>query len=80
MIRSASLATASAVLVTACSGDLPGRDGLVDPGLVGPDLPSSRADRCSFEYREELYAWRRLLARWLTLQGGLLPEKRPGDQ
>ena len=49
-------------------------------GLVGPDLPSSRADRCSFEYREELDAWRRLLARWLTEEGGLLPERRPGDQ
>jgi Putative metallopeptidase len=49
-------------------------------GLVGQDLPRSRADTCPFAYREELDAWRRLLARWLTHQGGLLPEKRPGDQ
>jgi hypothetical protein len=43
--------------------------------LVGPYLPEARADRCRFEYGQELDAWRRLLARWLTEQGGLLPGK-----
>ena len=37
MTRLASLAVAVALLLTACSGDLPGGGGLVDPGLVGPD-------------------------------------------
>jgi Putative metallopeptidase len=40
-------------------------------GLVGKSLPKARADGCPFEYRQELRAWRRLLARWVTEQGGL---------
>jgi hypothetical protein len=42
--------------------------------LVGPDnLPESRARRCPYDYAEDLRAWRRLLAPWLTQQGGLRP-------
>ena len=44
-------------------------------GLVGKDLPQARADRCPFEYGQELHAWRRLLAAWLTKRGGLLPDR-----
>ena len=44
-------------------------------GLVGKDLPATRAAGCEFEYAQELRAWRRLLAPWLTDRGGLRPEK-----
>jgi hypothetical protein len=43
-------------------------------GLIGKDLTKARADSCPFEYRQELHAWRRLLAPALTEEGGLRPE------
>jgi hypothetical protein len=46
-------------------------------GLVGPGgLPSSRARLCPYDYREDLRAWRRLLAAGLTHIGGLTPLRR----
>jgi hypothetical protein len=42
--------------------------------FVGPRFPRERADTCQFEYQEQVRAWRRLLARWLTDTGGLRPE------
>lgn len=43
--------------------------------LVGGtgDLTPQRAELCPFDYRGDLRSWRRLLAPWLTDQGGLLP-------
>jgi len=43
--------------------------------LIGKDLTKARANNCPFEYREELSAWRRLLAHALTDEGGLLPSR-----
>ncbi len=36
-------------------------------------LPGTRSRICQFEYENDLRAWRRLLSRWLTHTGGLLP-------
>ena len=44
-------------------------------GVIGKALTEARADGCPFEYRQELRAWRRLLASALTEEGGLLPER-----
>ncbi len=50
-------------------GSAPDRNLVGGPG----DLPPERAELCPFEYRGDLRSWRRLLAPWLTDQGGLLP-------
>jgi hypothetical protein len=42
---------------------------LVEKGF----LPESRAGICQFDYERALRSWRRLLGRWLTHHGALLP-------